>query len=420
MDVRLDLKNMHGTVDAISSKSHAHRALIAAALSDRETVLHLNSTSKDIEATAECLKAAGADITKSGNDLRVSPIKELPREAVFDCSESGSTIRFLIPAASALGISSTFTGSGRLPERPLGPLLDAMRQHGVTVSENGVFPVTLSGRLTSGIFEIAGNISSQFVTGLLFALPLLSGDSEIRLIPPVESKPYIDLTVSVLKKFGINIQQDGNSFFIKGGQKYISPLDITIDGDWSNGAFFAAFGALSDFTVNGLYADSVQGDKEIMSIVKKMGAETVFGKDKVRISKSKLNAVEIDAKNIPDLVPVTAALSVFANGKTVIFNAERLKIKESDRLSSVHTLISAAGGRVQKTNDGLIIDGGYPVKECFTVDAMNDHRIVMAAAVLASHSRVTVKNAQAINKSYPDFFEHLKMNGGICDVINDG
>lgn len=419
MIATLDLRNMKGEIDAIASKSDAHRALIAASLADTKTYLLMNSTSNDIKATADCLKSAGAIITEDNLNLTVSPIDKSAKEAVFDCGESGSTIRFLIPVAAALGINSVFTGCGRLPERPQAPLLNALSEHGVNVSPDGEFPIKISGQLKSGVFSIAGNISSQYVTGLLFALPLLEGDSEIRLIPPVESKPYINMTISTLKMFGIEITESGNSYFIKGNQKYISPKKIKIDGDWSNGAFFVSFGALSDIKINGLFSSSVQGDKEIINIIKSMGADIYQNENSVHITKNELHGIDIDVKNTPDLVPVIAAAAVFAKGQTRIYNAGRLRLKESDRLATVTQIIKNAGGNIEELPDGLIINGGKQIKDSFTVDAQNDHRLVMAAAVLASHSVVTVKNAQSINKSYPAFFEDLRKLGGICDVIND-
>lgn len=418
MIVRLDLRNMNGSVDAIASKSDAHRTLIAASLADKKTRLLLNSTSNDIKATADCLRAAGAVIDEDGTNLTAAPVRKT-ENALFDCGESGSTIRFMIPVAAALGINSVFTGSGRLPERPQTPLLKALSEHGVTVSPDGEFPIKISGQLESGVFTLPGNVSSQFVTGLLFALPLLNGDSEIKLIPPVESKPYINMTVATLKKFGVQVTEKGDSYFVKGNQKYISPGEIKIDGDWSNGAFFATFGAVSDIAVNGLFPDSVQGDKAIADIVKRMGADVTMTENSLHVKKNQLHGIDIDVKNIPDLVPVIATLAVFAEGTTNIYNAERLRIKESDRLATVTEIIKKAGGNVTEQPGGLIINGGKKLNDRFTINAYNDHRLVMAAAMLASHSVVTVENAQSINKSYPLFFEDLTKLGGICDVIND-
>ena len=419
MDIQLNLKNMHGVIDAIASKSDAHRLLIAAALADNECRLVLNSTSQDIEATVSCLENAGAVIKKEGTDLIVSPIKRTTESAVFDCGESGSTIRFLMPVAAALGINSIFTGSGRLPERPQTPILKALAENGVSVSPDGEFPIKLNGKLRNGVFTLPGNVSSQFVTGLIFALPLLEGDSEIRLIPPVESKPYINMTIATVRKFGIKIEEKGNSYFVKGNQKYKASPEIRVDGDWSNGAFFVCAGALSDITVNGLYSDSVQGDKGIINIVKNMGADITQEQDNVNVKKAPLHGIEIDVADTPDLVPVIAALACFAQGTTTITNAGRLRIKESDRLRTVTQLITEAGGDITELADGLIIKGGKKLKESFTFDGCNDHRIVMAAAVLSVHSDVTVTNAQAINKSYPDFIRDITKLGGVCNVIND-
>lgn len=419
MDIELSLKDMHGTIDAIASKSDAHRILIATALSDAECRLILNSTSNDIEATVSCLENAGAKIEKDDMNLSVTPIKNAVKEAVFDCGESGSTIRFLIPVAAALGIDCIFMGSGRLPERPQTPILKTLEENGITVSPGGEFPIKISGQLKSGVFTLPGNVSSQFVTGLIFALPLLDGDSEIRLIPPVESKPYINMTVATVKKFGIEIEEKGFSYFIKGNQKYISPKEIKIDGDWSNGAFYAVFGALSEMAVNRLFPDSLQGDKAIADIVRKMGADVTLAENTLTVKKNELYGIEIDVSDTPDLVPVIAALATFAEGTTIIKNAARLRIKESDRLKNVTELIKTAGGDITELPDGLIINGGKKLKNCFTFDSCNDHRIIMAAAVLAFASKVTITNAQAINKSYPDFIRDITKLGGVCNVIND-
>ncbi len=419
MDIELSLKDIQGTVNAIASKSDAHRLLIAIALSDSPCRLILNSTSADIEATTSCLINAGADIKKEGTDIIATPTNKTVKEAVFDCGESGSTIRFLMPVASALGIESIFTGSGRLPERPQSPLLKVLSKNGVTVSPDGEFPIKLEGQLKAGVFTLPGNISSQFVTGLIFALPLLEGDSEIRLIPPVESKSYINMTVDTVRKFGIKIEEKDNSYFIKGKQKYTSPSEIRVDGDWSNGAFLLCLGALSDITVKGLFKNSLQGDRKITDILKRMGADITQTDDTVSVRKSELHGIDIDASDIPDLIPVIAALSVFAEGTTTIKNAARLRIKESDRLKTVTQLITTSGGDITELPDGLIINGGKKLKDRFTFDSHNDHRIVMAAAVLSFASHVTITNAQAINKSYPDFIKDITALGGVCNVIND-
>ncbi len=417
MDIQLNLKNMHGEVNAIASKSDAHRLLICAALGDKPCKLILNTTSKDIEATVGCLEALGAKITKDGTNILVEPIKASKKNAVLDCSESGSTIRFLIPVAAALGINCIFKGSGRLPERPQTPILEAISKNGITV--NNSFPIEINGQLNAGVFELPGNISSQFITGLIFALPLIKNDSEIKITTPLESAPYIDMTIDTVKKFGIEIKKQGNSFFIKGNQKYISPKEITVDGDWSNGAFFVCQGALSEIKINGLNLNSTQGDKAIIDIVENFGADVKEENGKISIKKNQLKGITVDVGNTPDLVPVVAALACFADGTTTITNAARLRIKESDRLKTITELIKSAGGDITEKPDGLIIKGGKELKKSFTTDSFNDHRLVMAASILAFDSVVTIKNAEAVNKSYPDFIKDITSLGGACNVIND-
>lgn len=419
MDIELSINNIKGSVNAVSSKSEAHRLFIAAALSDSDCSIKLNSVSDDISATVSCLENAGATIKKDGTDFIVTAIKNAPETAVFDCRESGSTIRFLIPVASALGINGIFTGSGRLPERPQTPLLSVLSQHGVTVSPEGEFPIKTKGKLRPGIFSIDGNISSQFISGLLLALPLLDGDSEIRLTSHTESYPYINMTVETLRNFGIDIKENDNSYFIKGNRKYISPKEIRASGDWSNSAFFLCAGALSEFTVTGLRADSSQGDKAITDILKRMGADVTVKDSTVTVRKNKLQGIELDVSDTPDLVPVIAALAVFADGTTTIKNAGRLRLKESDRLKSVTHIIKTAGGDITELSDALIIKGGKKLKDKFTLDSCNDHRIVMAEALLSFGSTVTITNAQAVNKSYPHFFRDITNLGGVCNVIND-
>lgn len=419
MRVLIDLKNIGGEIAAISSKSDAHRMLIAAALADEETKLILNSTSEDIKATCKCLEALGAKIKNEGTNLIVSPIKAAPCHGVLDCNESGSTIRFLMPVAAALGVSSVFTGGGRLPERPQTPLLNALKEHNIITSPDGEFPIKLEGKLKGGVFTIPGNISSQYVTGLLFALPLLSEDSEIRLIPPVESRPYINMTISTLKRFGIDVTSEGDSYFIRGNQKYISPKEAIIDGDWSNGALFVALGAINKLKIYGLFKNSLQGDKAIAEIVKSMGAVITQNESDILICPNKLHGVSIDVGNTPDLVPVISALSALSEGETKIYNAARLRIKESDRLSEMANILKSAGVTVIEEYDSLTIKGTGTIKDEIFVDAKNDHRLVMAAAVLATKSKVTIENAQAINKSYPKLFDDLKSLGGVVNVLND-
>lgn len=421
MNIRLKPCRFCGEVTAISSKSDAHRLLIASALSDRSTFIRCNARSADITATVNCLNSLGADIKFVDGGISVKPIKEKRKSAVLDCNESGSTIRFLLPVAAALGTNTEFTGGGRLPERPLSPLREQMEAHGVVFSPINVFPVKINGEMISGEFTIKGNISSQFITGLLFALPLLNGNSIINVIPPVESRPYIDMTLNTLKKFGITVTEKSNSFFIPGGQKYASPGTVESEGDWSNSAFFLTAGAVSGrVTVTGLDVSSVQGDKQILTILKEMGAEITVEQGSITVKKGDLHGVKIDARNIPDLVPIISVAAAAANdGETVITGAERLKIKESDRLSAVYESFKALGVDISKTDDGLVINktgivGGG------AVSGYNDHRMVMALSVLSAVSSgdIILRGAEAVNKSYPNFFEDFSSLGGSYNVIN--
>lgn len=421
MNIRLKPCRFCGEVTAISSKSDAHRLLIASALSDRQTFIRCNARSADITATVNCLNSLGADIKFVDGGISVKPIKEKRKSAVLDCNESGSTIRFLLPVAASLGTNTEFTGGGRLPERPLSPLREQMEAHGVVFSPINVFPVKINGEMTSGEFTIKGNISSQFITGLLFALPLLNGNSIINVIPPVESRPYIDMTLNTLKKFGITVTEKSNSFFIPGGQKYASPGTVESEGDWSNSAFFLTAGAVSGrVTVTGLDVSSVQGDKQILTILKEMGAEITVEQGSITVKKGDLHGINIDARNIPDLVPIISVAAAAANdGETVITGAERLKIKESDRLTAVYESLKALGVDISKTDDGLVINktgivGGG------AVSGYNDHRMVMALSVLSAVSSgdIILRGAEAVNKSYPNFFEDFSSLGGSYNVIN--
>ena len=421
MDIRLKPCRFCGEVKALSSKSDAHRLLIASALSDKPTFISCNTRSADITATVNCLNSLGADIEFVDGGISVRPIKERRKSAVLDCKESGSTIRFLLPVAAALGTNAEFTGGGRLPERPLSPLREQMEAHNTVFSPINVFPVKISGKMTSGEFTIKGNISSQFITGLLFALPLLNGDSIINVIPPVESRPYIDMTLNTLKKFGISVKEDNNRFFIPGGQKYVSPGTAVSQGDWSNSAFFLTAGAVSGkVTVTGLDLSSVQGDKQILTILKEMGAEISSNRDSITVEKGNLHGTNIDARNIPDLVPILSVAAAAANdGKTVITGAERLKIKESDRLTAVYESLKILGVDISKTDDGLVINGTGLVGGG-VVSGYNDHRMVMALSVLSAVSSgdIILHGAEAVNKSYPNFFEDFSSLGGSYNVIN--
>lgn len=425
MDVRITPSPLCGTLPAIPSKSDAHRILILAALADRPTEVILPALSKDIEATLSCLSAMGAGIERLPGRISVSPIPACGRPAAvrLDCGESGSTLRFLLPLAGALFDRAEFTGGGRLPERPLSPLREEMIRNGCVFSQPGSWPLSVQGRLTSGDFSLDGNISSQFFTGLLIALPLLAGDSRIQIASPLESSSYVDMTLSALSRFGVRITRTERAFEIPGGQRYRSPGQIAAEGDWSNAAFWLTAGALTGapdgVTVTGLDPDSLQGDREIAALLRRAGAAVSFGGGSVTVQPgASLRPMRIDAAPIPDLVPILSVLASVSGGLTCIYNAGRLRIKESDRLSAVRELIVPLGGQVQEQRDSLLIIG-KPALSGGEADSWNDHRIAMSAAVaaLVSEGPVLLHGAEAVEKSYPAFWDDYRRLGGKIDVL---
>ena len=428
--LNINIDNFGGRVRAIASKSHAHRLLIAGALSDCPTRLLTPDSSKDIQATVQTLQGLGAGITKEAEFYEITPIiintknshteknkSEdgciIPAEA--DCGESGSTLRFIIPIIGALGIATNITMHGRLSERPLSPMYEELISHGLKLSPQGSNPFSISGKLTGGEYVIAGNISSQFITGLLFALPLLDTDSTLHVTGVLQSRPYVDITLDVIRSFGIKVEEkllsNGEVIFtIPGNQTYRSTKETYVDGDWSNAAFFLAAGAIgkNPVTVTGLNTDSLQGDKKILELLKSFGADvSVEGMD-VTVSPAPLKAVEIDASDIPDLVPILSVVASVADGKTVIRNIERLRIKESDRVQTVISTLSALGADIKESGDSIVINGKDKLKGG-VIDSFNDHRIAMSAAIAAirADGEVTIEDAMAVSKSYPGFYEDL-------------
>jgi len=413
MIAKVTCKNPHGVIEVIPSKSVAHRLLICAALSDKDTEIVCPASSLDIAATARCLESLGAQITEKDGVYRVSPIKKREEAELF-CGESGSTLRFLIPVAAALGGRITFTGEGRLPTRPCSPLTECLKARGAGIEYDGALPLITLGGLLPGHFTIAGNISSQFITGLIFALPLLSGDSVIDITGKIESLPYINITLQAVREFGIIAEFEGNKIRIPGNQKYVSPGRLTVEGDWSNAAFWACLGALSEegITVSGVRKESLQGDRAVIDILSRFGAEVIQGEDFISVRRKNLTAVRIDASEIPDLVPVLTVVAAVANGETLIYNASRLRIKESDRIESTVAMLRALGASAEPTSDGIRVFG----KRALTggkVDSYNDHRIAMSAAVAAAvaENAVEICGAEAVRKSYGDFFEKYEELG---------
>jgi 3-phosphoshikimate 1-carboxyvinyltransferase len=401
-----------GTVGIPASKSQAHRLLICAALSQKPVTLLCEGLSKDILATADCLRSLGAKISAQPGKIGVQPGGA--RSAKLNCGESGSTLRFLLPVAGALGESAEFLRAGRLPDRPLFPLDRELEKHGLTLLEEGA-SLFCRGQLTAGAYALPGNVSSQFFSGLLLALPLLQGDSVLRAEGELQSEGYIEMTLDALRQAGAEIRRDGQTFYIPGGQRYALPEMVEVEGDWSNAAFFLCMGALSQrgVTVRGLSDESHQGDRAIVDLLKRFGADITEKDGAATIKKAALKGIAVDASQIPDLVPALAALAAFAGGETRIVHAERLRLKESDRLASVCAMLRALGGDCEERPDGLVIRG-KPALPGGTVDACGDHRIAMAAALAACGCTgpVRIAGAEAVEKSYPRFWEDFGLLEG--------
>lgn len=414
MNVTLKSPKFSGRIPVIPSKSHAHRLLICASLGDKPARICCPGTNNDIDATVRCLTALGAKITYDGQWFDVTPIDRSVEHsgndfAILDCGESGSTLRFMVPVVLALGRSAKFEMSGRLPTRPMSPLREALEEHGARFSEAGSNPLVVQGSISGGRFSFDGGVSSQFTTGLLLALPLLDEESAVELSGKVESRPYIDLTLASMGEFGVVVADEENSFRVQ-PSAYVSPDEIVVEGDWSNGAFMLCAGALSDagVTVSGLNLKSTQGDRQVLSILCEFGADVTVSDDEITVKKNTLHGIAIDAADIPDLVPILSVVAAVAEGKTVISGCARLRLKESDRLRTVHAMLEATGADVEIVGDSLEITGKSELSGG-AVDSHNDHRIAMSAAVLstACKGEVTIAGAEATRKSYPTFFEDL-------------
>ena len=418
MEIKITPRKLTGTIDAMPSKSHAHRILIAKKLAEIqgnpcEDGIEIPPFSDDIEATMACLSQLD---------------KNTP---YLECRESGSTLRFLLPVVMALKSSATFLGTGRLPDRPLSPLKEEMERHGCSFrmgsnknTDRFKEICSVSGGLRPGDYLLAGNVSSQFVTGLLFALPLLEGDSSLTLTTELESAGYVDMTLTVLKSFGIevNVSYTESGFLkydVPGGQKYQEKPGLSLDGDWSNAAFWLAAGSLSgDITVNGLRLESSQWDKEILHILAMMGAELdiqpqVDGTVSIRSTASILKGAEIDVSQTPDLTPILAVLMSFSEGTSMITHAERLQFKESNRLKAIYSVLYNLDADISYGGDWLSFTG-KAFLEGGSVDSYGDHRIAMSAAIASClcSNPVFLSNPIAVTKSYPDFYKDFAALGG--------
>ena len=382
MDITITPRPLNGDITVIPSKSQAHRLLICAAFADGPTDLICPDTNRDIEATVDCLNALGASITRTDSGYSVFPMKKSPASATLNCCESGSTLRFMLPIVGALGVDATFQMAGRLPQRPLSPLWEEMERMGCLLSRPTADTLRCQGKLRPGKYSIDGGVSSQYITGLLFAQSLIDGESSLEVTGKIESLPYIRLTENAMALFH--------------APQYHSPGRLTVEGDWSNGAFWVAAQMLdNDLSIHGLNDASIQGDRAVVNICHQLLARTPT----------------VDASDIPDLVPILSIVAGAKNG-AVFTNIQRLRIKESDRVASTIAMVEALGGRAWATEDTLTVCGtGY---RGGTVDAQNDHRIAMSAAIAATvcTEPVTVLGAEAVKKSYPKFWDEYARLGG--------
>ena len=406
MNIEITPNTLSGEIRIPPSKSFSHRALICAALSKGESQITDLLGCEDIDATCEALTALGAEIRTEDGVTYVKGIRNPPKYAEINCRESGSTLRFLIPVAAALGVEAVFTGCGKLPTRPITPYIEEFKKHGVEFI-SAEMPYHIKGKLTSGVFSMPGDVSSQFITGLLFALPLIEGSSTIVMTSPLQSKPYADITIQCMKDHGVETLEFNGNYTVKGIQEY-KASDYNVEGDCSQAAFFAVANQIgSDLTLLGINPNSVQGDRAIFDIIEKM----------IKIGDN-YSGFDIDASDIPDLVPILTVLAAFADGTSYIRGCKRLRIKESDRLESISTVLNSLGANVTIVNDELEIVG---VKELSggVCSSFNDHRIAMSLAIASQRctDKLTITDAECVAKSYPTFFEDFRSIGGEYDVV---
>ena len=410
---------LHGNVTPPPSKSQAHRLLICAALGQQPCSVVCGSVNDDILATMRCLNALGAEITFSSGVFDVKPIR-VSKGAVLDCSESGSTLRFLMSVAAVLGADATFTGGGKLPQRPMVALTDVLSSHGVEFTRHSAdeLPVSCTGMLHGGKFTLPGDISSQYLTGLLFALPLAHEESTIEITGALTSASYIEMTIDALRTAGISVERCGNVFNIKGNRQYSLPFRVVVEGDWSSAAFWVVAGVIGKqpLTVCGMNNGSIQGDSAIIDHLRSMGAFIETVGNKVVAMPSHLFGAELDCMDTPDLVPVLSIAAATAQGTTTFTNVGRLRFKESDRLAAMKSVLASFGIDSTIGEDTFTVYGGEP-RAISPVDSFGDHRIAMSAAIMSTVAQGTtiISGTGCVAKSYPSFFDDFAALGGVVE-----
>lgn len=430
MDKTVFPGSLHGTLPILPSKSASHRAVMLAAMARERTDIAPLQLSRDIQATLACAQALGLTDSvsvaqdESSGFMRAricggEPSRSPRAMRTLDCGESGSTLRFFIPLALDGRGPVRFVGHGRLMQRPLDVYEQLFVPGGMTFAREGDF-LTVEGELRSGEYALRGDVSSQFITGLLLALPRLAGDSTLTLVTPLESRPYVELTRRAQAAFGIvsHWEESGRRLRIPGGQAARSPGSLHVEGDWSHAAFYLTAGVIGragPVTLTGLDPRSAQGDRAIVTILRGMGAEIREESGRITAFPSRLHGLRVDVSQLPDLVPVLAVAMACAQGESRITGAARLRIKESDRLRAIRHALNAAGADVTEQADGLIVHGGHPFHAA-CIDGCNDHRIVMAMAVAGTVAQggLTLQGAEAAAKSAPAFWEEFASLGGIA------
>jgi 3-phosphoshikimate 1-carboxyvinyltransferase len=423
MDVTVrNTKNLDGTINAPTSKAYTHRMLIAASLSNGTSKISNPLVSDDTKATLDAIKALGTK-TEIKDNFWIVHGKETVKtpDRAIDCKESGSTLRFMIPVAALASGPSTFLFGASFERRPVAPLLKSLKQLGVksSIQSDHSSVIVCGGGIKGGKTSIKGDVSSQFISGLLFACPKARDDTDIVLATALESKGYVEMTLEVLVKHGFEgaVNPDLSGLWIPGNQTFV-PCNHTVPGDFSSAAFLLVAAAVtsSHIIVDNLVFQTAQGDRAILDILQKMGASVKIGDTSVEVKGSKLVGIDIDAKDIPDLVPVCAVLACYAEGQSTIFNAKRLRLKESDRLESITVELRKMGADIRATEDSLTITGGRKLRGA-TIDPHNDHRIAMSCAVaaLGAKGETKIQDIECINKSYPQFFSDLRVLG--ADIV---
>ncbi|WP_311370746.1 3-phosphoshikimate 1-carboxyvinyltransferase [Anaerococcus hydrogenalis] len=398
-DILIHPSKLTGQIDAISSKSFAHRALIMAALSNNPTNIYINEFSKDINVTIDGLKNLGVEIEKNEDNVKIIPSKEKIDQATIDMYESGSSLRFFTGVSSHFSKNTKIIGEKRLDQRPNLELINNLRKHGLEISADKI-PYTIKGNLKAGQFEFLENKSSQYITAIMLAASKLKGKTYIKLSEKPESIGYIDITIKVLKDFNVDVKKDKHSYIIE-NPEIKSPKNYIVEGDWSNAAFFYGANLLgSKIKISNLDKNSLQKDREIVEICKK-----------IKECKKEGRELKIDISQIPDLCPIVAILLTYLDKTSYIINGERLRLKESDRLESTSKMLNDLGANCQILGDGLKISGKISGGK---VDSFNDHRIVMAASIgsLLAKEDIIIRNYKAVNKSYPSFFKTFEKIGG--------